>query len=98
VYVTGGHFQSANQGSTIKGSLNITGSDNSDMNGIWSEYSDSHINGNVNYDRNQGGLYFQGGFAPDGHQYRTFIGGKINLTGGSPAPTGGPYTIHAPTV
>jgi hypothetical protein len=98
VTVTGGHFQSANGGSTIKGSLNISGSDKSDQNGIWSAYSDTHINGNINYDSNAGPLYFEGGFAPDGHQYQTFIGGKINVTGGSPTTTGGPYTIHAPTV
>jgi hypothetical protein len=91
VTVTGGHFQAANYGSTIKSNLNISGSDNSDQNGIWTPYSDTHINGNINYDSNAGSLYFEG-------PYQTLIGGKINLTGGSPAPTGSPYTIHAPTV
>jgi len=91
VNVNGGHFQADNYGSTIKGNLNISHSDNSDLNGIWSPYSDTHIWGNINYDSNAQGLYFQG-------PYQTLIGGKINLTGGSPAPTGGPYTIHAPAV
>jgi hypothetical protein len=91
VYVNGGHFQAANYGSTIRGSLNISGSDNSDMNGIWTPYSDTHINGNINYDHNAGSLYFEGPF-------QTLIGGSLNVTGGSPAPTGAPYTIHAPTV
>jgi hypothetical protein len=91
VYVNGGHFQAANYGSLIKGSLNISGSDNSDQNGIWTPYSDTHINGNINYDGNAGPLYFEGPF-------QTLIGGNVNVTGGSPAPTGAPYTVHAPTV
>jgi hypothetical protein len=98
VYVNGGHFQADNAPSLIKGSLNISGSDNSDMNGIWTPYGNTQINGNINYDGNASGLYFQDGVAPDGHQYQTLIGGNINLTNGSPAPTGGPYTIHAPIV
>jgi hypothetical protein len=98
VYVNGGHFQADNYPSLIKGNLNISGSDGSDTNGIWTPYGDTHINGSINYDGNATGLFFQDGTAPDGHPYQTFIGGSINLTNGSPAPTGGPWTIHAPTV
>jgi hypothetical protein len=53
VIVNGGRFGSANWGSTILGNLNISGSQGNpgagDLNGFWSEYSDSHIYGNVNY-------------------------------------------------
>jgi hypothetical protein len=91
VNVNGGHFQADNYGSTIKGNLNISGSDNSDVNGIWTPYSDTHINGNINYDNNAGGFLFQGA-------YNTLIGGKLNLTNGSPGPSGSTYVEHAPTV
>jgi hypothetical protein len=91
VNVTGGHFQADNGPSLIRGNLNISGSDNSDMNGIWTPVGNTQINGNINYDGNASGLYFQGPF-------QTLIGGSIKLTNGSPAPTGAPYTEHAPIV
>ena len=77
VYVVyGGHFQAANYGSWIHGNLNITGSDNSDMNGFWSEYSDNHIDGNINLSGNQIPLYFQG-------QHQTLVKGSVNVLSGS---------------
>jgi hypothetical protein len=95
--VNGGRFGSANWGSTILGNLNITGSQGNpgagDLNGFWSEYSDSHIDGNVNYSGNAIPLYFQGGYAADGHQYKTMVEGNFNYSG-SPAPVGGPLEVH----
>jgi hypothetical protein len=73
VIVNGGQFQSGNYGSWIHGNLNITNSQGSymagDQNGFWSDYSPSHIDGNVNLSGNQIPLYFQG---------TTLIKGTIN--------------------
>jgi hypothetical protein len=90
IYVVGGHYQADNGPSLIRGNLNISGSDNSDQNGIWSPYGDTQINGSINYSNNAGPLYFQGPFS-------TLIGGSLNVTN-SPAPTGGTWVNHAPTV
>jgi hypothetical protein len=100
VNVTGGQFQSANSGSTIVGSLTITGSQGNpgagDMNGIWSEYSDTHIRGDLNYTGNAIPLYFQGGYDQnDGHQFKTIVDGNLNYSGNAfPAPQGGPLEVH----
>jgi hypothetical protein len=93
VTVTGGVFTSSNYGTWIHGNLTITGSNgdvgNSEMNGFWSEYSDSHIDGNVNLSNNVLPLYFQG-------PYQTLIKGAIRFTAPAGAlPKGDAPVQHA---
>jgi hypothetical protein len=67
VNVIGGSFQSGNYGSTIKGTLAISGSTGDPngggavQNGFWSEYGDSYV-GSISYTNNAVPLYFQGPF------------------------------------
>jgi hypothetical protein len=59
VIVTGGHIHFDGQPtlpSTVKGNLNITGSDSSDVNGFWVS---ANILGNFNYQGNAAQLFIQ---------------------------------------
>jgi hypothetical protein len=71
VIVTGGHIHFDGQPtmpSTVKGNLNITGSDSSDVNGFW---VGATIGGNFNYDGNSAQLIW---FVPPN------VGGQTNIS------------------